>query len=456
MNSQPDSLKAQLKTLTRPIFIEIALIMLLGAIDTVMLSHLDTGVPNGSDNAVAAVGLDNQLISLVFLIYQFISMGAAIVCAQYIGAGLRKRLVQVVGIAVIINALVGIAVSSFLYFKAELVLEIMGVRPELMEDGLTYLKITGSMSFVQAISMAFSASLRSADLAKYPMRITIVVNILNILGNYALIFGHFGLPKMGVEGAALSTAISRCVSMFLLMIIHTKKHIQKFPLEYFRPFPWSELKNVLKIGIPAAGEELSYASSQVVITYFINKLGNEALATRTYCANAIMFVNLFCCSIVQGGDILVGHLVGKVKNEAAYIMGNYIYKRAVLFTMIVSASLALSGHWLLSALTENENIIKIGTIIFFIDVALSFGRVTNIFAVGTLRCTGDAVFPVLIGISFQWIVAVGFSYFLGIPMGYGLIGMWIGFALDENMRGIILLRRWHSKKWQGKGFANKS
>ena len=84
------SLKRQLKVLTVPVFIEMALVMMLGAVDTVMLSRY-------SDNSVAAVDLDNQLISLVFLVYQFFSMGAAILCAQYIGAGLRKRLVQVVG-----------------------------------------------------------------------------------------------------------------------------------------------------------------------------------------------------------------------------------------------------------------------------------------------------------------------------------------------------------------------
>ena len=238
--------------------------------------------------------------------------------------------------------------------------------------------------------------------------------------------------------------------MVLLIIVHTKKHIGGFPIEYFRPFPWQELKKVLKIGIPAAGEEVSYSSSQVVITYFINKLGNEALATRTFCANAIIFVNLFVCSIVQGGDILVGHLVGKNKNNAAYKMGNFIFKRAMLITMIVSLSLAISGKTLLGLLTDNQEIIRVGTIIFFIDVILSIGRVSNIFAVGTLRSTGDAVFPVVVGVTFQWLIAVGVSYLLGIPLGFGLIGMWVGFALDENVRGIILLKRWHSQKWKGK------
>ena len=135
------SLKRQLKVLTIPVFIEIALVMMLGAVDTVMLSRY-------SDNSVAAVGLDNQLISLVFLVYQFFSMGAAILCAQYIGAGLRKRLVQVVGMALVINLMLGLTVSTLLFFYAEQLLHLMGLRPELMDDGLVYLRLTGALSLI--------------------------------------------------------------------------------------------------------------------------------------------------------------------------------------------------------------------------------------------------------------------------------------------------------------------
>ena len=249
------SLKRQLKILTIPVFIEMALVMLLGAVDTVMLSRY-------SDNSVAAVGLDNQLISLVFLVYQFFSMGAAILCAQYIGAGLRKRLVQVVGMALVVNLMLGMGVSALLYFKAEALLHLMGLRPELMGDGVVYLKITGALSFFQALSLTFSASLRSADKVVYPMVVTGIVNVLNIIGNYALIFGRLGCPQLGVEGAAIATAASRAVAMVLLAAIHFKVHIPRFPLSYFRPMPWQELRNLLKIGVPARSENISYSLSQ--------------------------------------------------------------------------------------------------------------------------------------------------------------------------------------------------
>lgn len=441
------SLKRQLKVLTIPVFIEMALVMMLGAVDTVMLSRY-------SDNSVAAVGLDNQLISLVFLVYQFFSMGAAILCAQYIGAGLRKRLVQVVGMALTVNLMLGLTVSALLFFFAEELLQLMGLRLELMGDGLTYLRLTGALSFFQALSLTFSASLRSADKVVYPMVVTGIVNVINILGNYALIFGHWGCPQLGVEGAAIATASSRAIATVLLAVIHFKVHIPRFPLHYFRPMPWQELKNLLHIGIPAMSENISYSLSQVVITFFINQISNEALATRTYCHNMIMFVYLFCISITQGGDILVGHLVGQRRHQAAYILGNYFFRWSMIITITGSIILALSGRSILSAFTDNPEIIAMGVWVLIIDVFLEVGRTANIFAVGTLRATGDAIYPVVVAIIFNWTIAVGLSYVIGIPLGYGLVGMWVGFALDENIRGIILMRRWRSGKWKTKGFVN--
>ena len=441
------SLKRQLKVLTIPVFIEMALVMMLGAVDTVMLSRY-------SDNSVAAVGLDNQLISLVFLVYQFFSMGAAILCAQYFGAGLRKRLVQVVGIALTVNMILGVAVSALLYLFAEELLQVMGLRPELMGDGLVYLRLTGVLSFFQALSLTFSASLRSADKVIYPMVVTGIVNIVNILGNYALIFGHWGFPQLGVEGAAISTATCRAIAMLLLAVIHFKVHIPRFPLHYFRPIPWQELRNLFYIGIPAMSENISYCLSQVVITYFINQISNEALAARAYCHNMIMFVYLFCLSITQGGDILVGHLVGQRRHQAAYILGNYFFRWSMIITITGSIILALMGKSLLTAFTDNVDIIKMGVWVLFIDIFLEVGRTANIFAGSTLRATGDTVYPFVVGVIFQWRVAVGVSYVIGIPLGFGLVGMWVGFALDENIRGVILVRRWRSGKWKTKGFVN--
>lgn len=419
--------------------------MMLGAVDTVMLSQY-------SDNSVAAVGVVNQLIMFAFLIFEMINIGTSVLCSQYLGAKMHKNMVQVVGVSLLLNLVFGLFVSAVLHYGAHFLLKTMGLGPELMGYGVNYMEIVGAFAFFQAMSLTISASLRSADKAVYPMMVTVVVNILNIIGNYSLIFGKFGMPALGVEGAAISTAFARGVSMVILFVILFRKHIRRFPLAYFRPFPLVELKNLLKVGVPSAGENMSYSFSQVVLTYFINMLGTEALATRTYVVNIVMFVYLFAIAMAQGGAICIGHLVGEKRIRAAYLLGKYVMRISILVSLVLSCIWALAGHTLFTLLTDNPEIIRLGTIILFIDVILEVGRAINIYATNALRATGDVNYPFYVGLVVQWSVAVGCGYLFGIHWGWGLVGMWCAFLLDENLRGIIFVRRWNSMKWAAKGF----
>lgn len=284
------------------------------------------------------------------------------------------------------------------------------------------------------------------------MIVSAIVNILNIFGNYALIFGKFGMPALGVEGAAISTVICRAVAVVLLLVILFKKHIPRFPKEYFTPFPWYELKKLLKIGIPSAGEQMSYSFSQVVITYFINMLGNDALATRTYCQNIVMFTYMLSIALAQGGAIEIGHLVGMKKTNAAYILGKRVLRVSMITTLTLSLLTALLGRPIFNMLTDNPEIIAMGTAVLWADILVENGRAINLFSVNALRSAGDIYFPVTIGIIFCWTVSVGCSYLFGIALGGGLVALWCALFLDENIRGIIFIHRWKSKRWTNKGF----
>lgn len=445
LNKRKNGIKVGLRKLVAPIFIETLLIMMLGAVDTVMLSQY-------SDEAVAAVGVVNQLVMFAFLIFEIINMGTSVLCSQYLGAKLPQKMVQVVGVSLLLNILIGLGVSAVLYFGAPWLLHMMGLRAELMTYGVNYMEIVGAFAFFQAISLTISASLKSADKAIYPMMVVVVVNVLNIIGNYTLIFGKFGMPALGVEGAAISTAFARGVSMVILFVILFRKHISRFPLKYFRPFPWIELKNLLKIGVPSAGENMSYSLSQVVLTYFINLLGNEALAARMYVVNVVMFVYLFTIAMAQGGAISIGHLVGKKRIRGAYLLGKYVMRLSVLVSVTLSCVWALMGKTMFGWLTDNPEIIRMGVMVLYVDIILEIGKAINIYATNALRATGDVNYPFYVGVVMQWGVAVGCGYLFGLHWGWGLVGMWFAFLLDENIRGVIFVRRWNSMKWAKKGF----
>ena len=350
-----------------------------------------------------------------FLVFEVINIGTSVLCSQYLGAKLQKNMVQVVGVSLLLNLVVGGIVSAILHFGAETLLGWMGLRPELLKYGIGYMQIVGAFAFFQAISLTISASLRSAN-------------------------------------KAISTSVARGVSMVVLFIILFRKHIPRFPLAYFRPFPFIELKKLLQVGLPSAGENMSYSFSQVVITYLINILGNNALTTRTYTVNIVMFVYLFAIAMAQGGAISIGHLVGQHKIRAAYLLGKYVMRLSILVSLLLSCIWAVFGHSIFSMLTNNEEIIKLGVTVMIVDVLVEIGRAVNIYATNALRSAGDVNYPFYVGLVVQWIVSVGFSYLFGIYWGWGLVGMWCAFLLDENIRALIFVRRWNSLKWAKKSF----
>ena len=321
-------LQRQLNRLVLPILLETLLTFLLGGVDTFMLSQ------------------HSQILQLVFLLFTIINAGTSVLCSQYFGAKLQDRFIKVSGVALMLNLTIGLMSSLMLFLFAEPVLLFMGLRPELMIYGKPYLQIVGSLAFAQAITTTISAILRASNKPIYPMIVIVVVNILNIIGNYTLIFGKFGMPALGAEGAAISTSISRTVSMLMLIVMLNRKLIPSFPLQLFRTFPVSEMRKLLKIGLPSAGENISYNLQQLTIIYFINMIGNEALTARIYVGNVVMFVYLYAICIAQGSSIMVGHLTGVEKTQASYVIGKFAWHRGAVITLTFSVLCALAGPFI--------------------------------------------------------------------------------------------------------------
>ncbi len=449
MEQKKLNLRKNVRSLTLPIFIEMLMVAMMGATDTFMLSHY-------ANDAVAAVGVANQLITFAFLVFQIINIGTSVLCSQYLGSGSRAKMEQVTAMALLLNIISGFILSAVLSLGAPTLLGWMGLKPDLMAYGLPYMQLAGAFAFFEAIHLTISASLRADHKAFYPMMVVILVNVVNIVGNYALIFGHFGMPAMGVEGAATATVISRGVATLVLFIILFYKHIpfRKLIEAFKAPFRelMHEMRNLIRIGLPSAGENMSYNAQQLVLTSFINMLGNEALTTRMYVVNTITFVFIFSICIAQGSGITIGHLVGNHRYHASYKLGWYALQLGIVITIVMSVTFACLGGQIFSLLTDNAEIIALGSTILIMDIAVEIGKVTNIFYTTVLRSVGDVNFPFYVGITIQWLVGVFFGWLFGIAFGWGLIGVWCALFLDEGIRGAIFVWRWYSKRWQQRAF----
>jgi len=292
-----------------------------------------------------------------------------------------------------------------------------------------------------------SAIIRSYGNTRITMYISVGMNILNIIGNSIFLYGLLGAPKMGVTGVAIATVISQAVGVVAMLIVMLTGLNQKFSFRDLVPLPWEILRDILKIGLPSAGEGIAYEASQLTITRIITVLGKVALTTRVYTLNIMYFVMVFSVAVGQGTQIVVGHLVGAGDNEKAYKTCIKSLRYAVVVAIILAGIVSFFSEQLLGIFTDDRAIIEMGSKLLLIAVILEPGRVFNIVIINSLRAAGDARFPVIMGIISMWGIGVLLSYFLGVACGLGLIGVWIAFASDEWFRGIAMLLRWRSRVW---------
>ncbi|MBD7915822.1 MATE family efflux transporter [Clostridium sp. Sa3CUN1] len=437
---------SELKKITWPIFVESALLSLLGSVDILMLGKY-------SDNAVAAVGVTNQIIWMLNLIFAIITAGTSILISQYIGAKSdKKTIIQVAGISVGFNGLIGAILSILMVIGGTNILKFLNSPTEVLDLGLQYLGIVGGFIFIQAIIMTFTAILRAHGLTKSCMNVTITMNLANVVMNYILIFGKFGFPEMGVAGAATATVLSKFIGLIILGKLTYELIFNKLTISMFKPFPKIHFINILKIGIPSAAEQISYNLSQLAITSIINLVGVTSIAAKSYVGTIICFSYIFSSAVGQGTSIFIGRFIGNKDEKNAFKLLIYSLKRALVVSIIMSCIVAIVGKGILGFLTNNEEIISIAIKIFLIEIILEPGRCINIVGIGGLRAAGDVRFPVYIGVFSMWIFGVGLSYLLGLKLGLGLIGAWIGFTVDEWFRAILVLIRWKTGKWKGKSF----
>ncbi|WP_084372013.1 MATE family efflux transporter [Halalkalibacter krulwichiae] len=419
--------------------------MIMGNADTLMLSQY-------SDNSVAAVGVSNQVLMLVIVMFGFIATGTSILVAQYLGAKDFHKANQFAVVSLLANVIIGFLLSILLFIFSESLLNLMNLPDELMNEAILYLRIVGAFSFIQALIMTIGAVIRSHGFTKDAMYVTLGMNFLNIIGNYVFIFGALGFPALGVTGVAIVTVVSRFIGMIILLFLLYKRLDGKLPLSSLKVFPKKEIKTLLKIGVPTAGEHLSYNTSQLLITYFIASIGTEALTTKVYTQNIMMLVLLFSIAIGQGTQILIGHLVGANKLEEAFHRCLRSLKFAIWVSIIIAVLFYLFSNELFAIFTDNPEVIATGSLLLFLTILLEPGRAFNLVVINSLRAAGDVKYPVYLGILSMWGVSVTVSYTLGIYLGLGLIGVWIAFILDEWLRGVLMLARWRSRKWQQMSF----
>lgn len=432
--------RINLVTLAVPIFMENFLRMMLNNVNVLMLSRY-------SDKAVAAVGVSNQFINLLLMIYGTLAFGTAVIIAQNLGAGNKETAAKTANVSITVNLALGLVLSLGVAIFAKSILRVMNLPDELMKFALPYLTIVSAASFCQALISAMSAIARNYGHTKISMFVVLGMNIINITGNCIVVFRPFGLPDFGVYGIAASTVISQIIAVVVMFSILFVKGSVGLHFSIPRPFPFDTMKKIFKIGVPGGGDAFFFTAALIVSTYFVAKLGTNSLTAMAYLQNLIAFIQVLGFSIGQATQIMVGHMIGAGEETKAYKL---VYKslwKAMGFNYMVAIFEFIFCRQLAGIFTDNQAIIDIVAAVFVVDLFLEPGRAFNLVIGNSLRGTGDVKWPVIASILSLWIISVPLGYILGVYFKLGLPGIYMAFAADEWVRGQLMHLRWRSRAW---------
>ena len=432
-----------MRKLVVPIFLDMFLHFITLIINTYMVTKV-------SVHLVGAMGAGNQVMDLFMTIFNFLSIGCSVVVAQALGAKKNDLASNVIHASITSNTLFGIFSAIVIYVFGYNILNLLNVPKELINDSFSYLHILGFALLFDGIGMVLAAVLRVYNLATAVMLTSVLMNVITILGNAIALFGWFNLPNLGLQGVAISTLVGRLVGIFVLAYMLSQKAKVKIYFKKLLVVPFEILKKILSIGLPSAGENLLWMAQYMVAFGFVASMGEASLSVQTIYFQITLLILLCGASISVANEVIVGHLVGASEFNEAYTRTFRALRLGVFITLVVVLIAYALKYQIMDALNLNENLRAIMLPLFTLSIFLEAGRTFNIIIVNALRASGDAKFPLITGLIFMWGLSLPLGYFLGIYLGWGIIGVWIGFCADEWLRGLANTWRWRSKKWQEK------
>ncbi|WP_260115373.1 MATE family efflux transporter [Paenibacillus hexagrammi] len=340
----------------------------------------------------------------------------------------------------------GVVVSLLLYFGAGSFVTMLQVPEALHGMTRQYIGIVGSGTIVMSAVLTLGTVIRSTGNTKGPMLVAIGMNIIHIFGNYVFIFGAFGMPQWGLFGVSLSTVGSRLAALAVLYVIFRKSFAGTIKFSDYRVFDRPLLKEVAKVGFPMALSSASWTVSQVVIFSIVATMGAEQLAARTYLNTMESFSFMAGWSFAMAVQIQVAHLYGAGKMNQAYRSAYKALFWGEIVVVVNTLLLFLGGRWILGMFTENHEIVSIVLGILALDLVLQPLKMWNMPLNNSLNAVGDTQYVMYISMISMWIVAVGGTYLFGLTFGWLIYGVYIAMIMDEAIRGILVQRRWISRK----------
>lgn len=427
-----------------PLMLEQILAVTIGAADTIMVSWV-------GEHAVSAVNIIDNINNLLIIAFTALCTGGAVVASQYIGRqdyhNSRIAAKQLVYSVTIISLIITVLVLAI---HRPMIRVIYGrIEQDVMDSAAVYFLITGLSYPFLALYTANAALFRSVGNSKVPMRIALLVNIINIGGNALFIY----VFNMGVAGAALSTLLCRITASMITTVMLNRNRISPvslsglFAIRFARPM----IRNILNVGIPTGMESSMFQIGKLLTQRIFTVFGTAAIAANAIASviNSFSFMtgNAYGMALLT----IVGQSVGARDFAAAKKQTAKIMRIAYITMFIISAFVYICMEPLVSLFKLSPQAHDMAKVFLELHcISMAIGWPMSFALPNALRAAGDARYVMIITTISMWTVRVIASYLFTFTLKMGPLGVWLAMGADFIVRGFFFCTRWLGGKWQEK------
>lgn len=442
MELTKENLNKNIIKLALPAALENVLHMAVFIVDIIMIGRLGTA-------PVAAVGLAGALSFVIAMIFTALNVGTTALVARSFGAKQKAEAREVAGQSILISLVFGLTISPFIFYFADNILILMSAEEEVVALGSSYLKIVLSFFIFRLIVLTGTSIFRGAGDTFTPMIITLIMNCVNILFNWLLIFGIWIFPRMEVVGAAWATSIAYTVGAVLIFYkLLSRKSILTISFRNIIAVNKSIIKRILRVSLPAA---LDASLTQMGYLFFIKiiaMLGTVALAAHQIAIRieALSFMLGFALAVATA--TIVGQSLGAGKPELARLSMRKNCQIALAMMGFFAFIFLVFAKPMAMVFHPEQDVLALAAYCVMIAALEQPALAIYMVYSGGLRGAGDTLSPMIVTIVGTLCFHLPVAYVFGIVLEWGLPGIWFGAALGWILRAIAVYVLFRRGRWR--------
>ncbi len=427
-----------------PITLQNILFSSRGLVDVLMLGQL-------GEADVAAVGVASRAMFVTTIMLVGVNMGGALLTAQYWGAGNKQGVKESTALTwIIANTFAAFVVVLFLFFSVD----IMGLAtdsPEVIQRGSDYIIITSFSMFAVACVSSMAVGLRAMHRPGVSTFFSGIGILSNVVLNWVLIFGHLGMPSMGIKGAAIATVLSGVIEVACLyFFLYSQNHLLAFRLDVIRSaLTQDKVIRFLKLSLPTTFNFFAWAAGMFSYHAIMGQTGVQGLAALSVMTPVDQLSFSLLIGMANAAGVLTGNTIGAKKYDAVYYQSIGLLMLSVLVGICVSILLYFVQVPILdafSALTEETRLLA-DKFILVLCVGIIIRSVPLTLVVGVLRAGGDVKYCLYQDLATQWLIGVPVTALAAVWLGVNPEWVYALFLLEEAIKCFSSFSRLKSKKW---------